>query len=397
MKSTIVANEKSTHRVPVFKLGELLPHPTPETTSLSLAKIADTDYVYCANTQEWKNRVGTLVCWIPPDSLVDVAREEFSFLAVDAKWLPDCTKSPAGTHALVKAKKLRGVVSYGLLVPAPTGLAEGDDAAEALGVIHYEPVALTDNGKQKGWATGGEVAKPPSGVYPKYDVDAFMAYGRKVFQPGEAVYVTEKIHGSNGRFVFKDEVMYCGSRTEWKREFPTPPQITLEELTEKIGNADRAKEVYERAVVNFQPKRNMWWTALDSVPTLCVYCENNPGYTVYGEVYGSVQKGFSYGVPAGEVRFAAFDILRRNGTWMDSQEFLDTCRKWNIPTVPVISESIAFDFDAVVKLAEGKTTIPGATHIREGVVVAPVKERWENRLGRVKLKVINPEYSLMKH
>jgi hypothetical protein len=254
---------------------------------------------------------------VPPDSLVDVSREEFSFLAVDAKWLPDCTKSPAGTHALVKAKKLRGVVSYGLLVPAPQGLVEGDNAADALNVVHYEPVALTDNGKQKGWATGGEVAKPPSGVYPKYDVDAFMGYGRKVFVEGEAVYVTEKIHGSNGRYVFKDEVMYCGSRTEWKREFPLPPEITLEELTEKIGNADRAKEVYERAVVNFKPKRNMWWVALDKTPGLRVLCENNPGYTVYGEVYGSVQKGFPYGVPPLEAGWIRKNFLKpvQNGVY----------------------------------------------------------------------------------
>jgi hypothetical protein len=47
-------------------------------------------------------------------------------------------------------------------------------------------------------------------------------------------------------------------------------------------------------------------------------------------------------------------------------------------------------------MAEGKTLLGEAKHIREGVVVQPVVNRWDHKLGRVKLKVINPEYSLMK-
>ena len=39
----------------------------------------------------------------------------------------------------------------------------------------------------------------------------------------------------------------------------------------------------------------------------------------------------------------------------------------------------------------------GASHIREGVVVCPIEERENYDCGRVILKVINPDYLLMKN
>lgn len=50
---------------------------------------------------------------------------------------------------------------------------------------------------------------------PVYDVEAYKNYTR-VFQEGEFVVVTEKIHGSNARFLFLDGTMYVGSRNQWK-------------------------------------------------------------------------------------------------------------------------------------------------------------------------------------
>ena len=93
--------------------------------------------------------------------------------------------------------------------------------------------------------TGGEVAKPPSGHFPKYDVDAFPAYGRKIFVEGEPVILTEKIHGCNSRYVFKDGIMHCGSRGEWKKEWSEAPKLTLEDLIKKTGSEEKAKEIYD--------------------------------------------------------------------------------------------------------------------------------------------------------
>lgn len=363
--STIVESEKSTHKVETFLLKEMSRHPNADT--LSIIKIEGTDYTYVAKTEEWAPHIGKIVAWIPPDSVVKTERKEFSFL---------------GNKSRVKAKKIRGIVSYGLLVIAPDGVVVGEDAAKILEVSHYEPEI---KGQPKPYAVGSDVASAPPGVYFKYDVDAFLKYGRKVFTPGEPIYVTEKIHGANGRYVFLGGQMHCSSRTEWKKEFTTPPNLTLADLLTKISDPAKAQTVYEKAVLNFKPRKNMWWLALERTPQLREYCESHPGHTVYGEVYGNVQD-MKYGLGA-DVAFAAFDVLKPDGIWMDSDEFVQQ----NLPKVPFIGVK-DFDFDKLVALAEGESLVPGANHFREGVVVKPIKERWDSSLGRVSLKIINPAY-----
>lgn len=390
METTIVAEEKSTHKAEVFQLGEPSKHPNADT--LSLFKVGETDYSYVGKTEDWMNRIRKGVAWIPPDSLVDTTRPEFAFLMADAKYDENSNPVKGGLYARIKAKKLRGVVSYGLMVPY-----DGDaEATEALGIKHYEPPLDGKAGN-----LSGEDAPAPSGTFPKYDVDAFLKYGRSVFADGEPVFVTEKIHGANARYVFTNKIgedgvtvgnMNCGSRNLWKKEFTSPPNLSLEELKVRIGDEAKALEVYDRAVTNFKPKANLWWVVLENTPQLRKFCEANPGYAVYGEVYGQVQKGFDYGVPKGESRFAAFDILKPDGTWMDTIDFISTCRTYDIPHAPIIASAIKFDFNTLVKLAEGNSTLPNANHIREGVVVKPILERWDKRLGRVNLKIINPAY-----
>lgn len=186
MESTM-AVEKSTHKVEVLEVKELIKHENADT----LSKVKIYDYTCVVRTSDWKP--GTLAAWVPPDSLVDTKRPEFAFLARKAK---------ADGIARIRTEKLRGIVSYGLLVPAPEGMKVGDDAAQVLGVEHYDPEVaeiITAKTGTKLKFTGGEVAKPPRGTYPKYDVDAFLARGRLAFKEGELVAVTEKIHGCFGQ------------------------------------------------------------------------------------------------------------------------------------------------------------------------------------------------------
>lgn len=183
MEDSTMICEKSTHKVEVIKITELLKHEGADT----LSKVKIDDYTCVVQTSGW--HVGDLAAWVPPDSIVDTTRPEFAFLAKKAK---------ADGKIRIRTMKLRGIVSYGLLVPTPIGSKEGDDVASILGVEHYDPdvenFVMEKLGK-KITMTGGEVAKPPRGTYPKYDVDSYMKYGRKVFVEGELVAVTEKIHG----------------------------------------------------------------------------------------------------------------------------------------------------------------------------------------------------------
>jgi hypothetical protein len=49
------------------------------------------------------------------------------------------------------------------------------------------------------------------------------------------------------------------------------------------------------------------------------------------------------------------------------------------------------------EVSNGKSTLPGADNIREGVVTRPVVERRDPKLGRVVLKFISTDFDLSKH
>ncbi len=390
---------KSTHRCEVVPVV-MRKHENADTLSV----IPVYGYTYVGRTAAWQD-VDEAV-WFPPDTLVDTSRPEFIELKNDAKFFADgetpktvARKEPA-TFARVKAKKLRGIVSYGYMIPAPEGVAVGDDLAEKYGATHYDPPEPSVAGGPNRSRTGGEIAPAPAGTYPKYDVDSFQRYAKLVFTDGEPVAVTEKIHGSNGRWLYKDGEFHCGSRTEWKKEFASPiPVPSREELLPKLRKLDMSDEELEaryKAVVdsiekkNASPLRNLWWEALERYPAMKVWLKDREGYTLYGEVYGA-QKGFPYDTKVnGSPGVAIFDILRPDCRWMSAQEARDLGK--GLPWVPVVAWNEPFDFDKLVAMAETKTILGCGNHISEGIVVVPMTERWDETVGRVKLKIVSVAY-----
>lgn len=316
---------KSTHKVEVVRVRR---EPHPNADSLSIVRVFD-GYTVCVKTADWAGR--PLGAYIPPDSVVDSSRPEFAFLA---------------GHNRIKVKRLRGVVSMGLLIPAPEGAELGDDVAEQLGVTHYEPPTPT--------TAGGECEPAPPGYHPEYDVDTLRRYAH-VFTPGEPVFVTEKIHGGNVRYCWSEGRMRAGSRTTWKKYDPA----------------------------------NVFWLALSRHPEIVAFCEKHPEITVYGEVYGWMQD-LRYGArKGGDVWIAVFDLLAPSG-WIPPREARAMAP--DLPWVPTFSEDMPFDLRLILSLAEGQSLIPGADHIREGVVVKPLLERTHPEIGRVCLKVVGNGY-----
>jgi hypothetical protein len=59
-----------------------------------------------------------------------------------------------------------------------------------------------------------------------------------------------------------------------------------------------------------------------------------------------------------------------------------------IAIVPVLYRG-PFDFEVIKALAEGRSSVPGADNIREGIVINPVTERRVPGLGRVQLKLVS--------
>jgi hypothetical protein len=161
------------------------------------------------------------------------------------------------------------------------------------------------------------------------------------------------VHNCNSRYCFWDGRMWCGSRSEWKRQEPD----------------------------------SLWWRAL--TPEMEAFCMACPGVVLYGEVYGNVQC-LKYGLGNG-VTFAAFDVLNLDGTFVDASETRLLLADNFVKQVPLVG-CVPFDFDTICALAEGPSLVPGADHIREGVVVKPMVERFHQAVGRVILKVVGAGY-----
>lgn len=315
--------EKSTNKVEIVPVS-LEPHPNAD--SLSIVRVYG--YTVIVRTQDWPNR--NIGAYIPPDSIVPDT-EEFSFLKGKRR---------------IKACNLRGVVSFGMLVPAPEGAQLGENVAEQLGITHYEP-PITWKGTAN---AGADTASPPPIVVPTYDVDALRRYPH-IFQEGEPVWVTEKIHGANARYVFWDGQMYVGTRRVWRKEDPNCP----------------------------------WWRALGHTPALDQFCRENPGVVVYGEIYGDIQD-LKYECGPGEIKFAAFDI-RKDGRWLNAYEAVDFAPE--IPWVPYRGIH-SYNLLHLEAMAQEDSRI--GNHLSEGIVVKPLRERGCIEVGRVILKLVSSRY-----
>lgn len=331
-------------RVQVVKIGKVGKHPNADTLSITQV---NGNYPVIFKSGEFS--MGDMAVHVPPDALVPVDRKEFS-------WLAD--KAHNGVHR-VKYSKLRGIPSFGFLVPVAgistpdEPLTEGQDVRHLLGVTKYDPgPCYTMEGQ-------GEMLSCPVGdMVPHYDIEGLRKYER-LFTEGEQVWITEKIHGSNGRWIYVDGKLYSGSRTKF-----------------------RQASVWNRMAEKYN---------LDGV------LSKHPGMVLYGEVYGKGIQDLTYGKQEPEVLF--FDIYdTTKGKWLDCGAFKEICSDSGLPIVPTLySGPFPSNLDIVYAMAEGSTTLEGANHVREGIVVKPVKERWDQELGRVFLKLPGEGYLLRKN
>jgi RNA ligase (TIGR02306 family) len=369
---------KSTHAVPVFKFdfADTKKHPDVEVERLAVYVIPDTSYSYVLNIEDWKDYNG-FVAWVPPDNLVDVTKPQFTFLAQQ--------KLIKG-KALIRAKNIRGVVSYGIL--AKVDKFE-EDARETLGVEHYQPEE-SELGKDDDVKFHNESVKAPQGVenIGKYDVEAGLKYASKMFVEGEPVVVTQKCHGQNFRVFFDGENIHVGSRSLWKKEFLESSKLSVDDLVAKGVDKEKAEKIIEEKS-KVKPSRSMWWQSFYNTPNLEKLVKATPNIIWFGEEVGSV-KHYNYGFSKDKRQVLIFDARKLNGEWLNFSEMLKLCKEYGVQTVPIVSENTPYSLEAMLKFAEGECML--GNKILEGVVVCPIIDRSHSRLGRVKLKFINPKY-----
>jgi RNA ligase (TIGR02306 family) len=323
------------------------------------------EYRFLKDTSSFRKEREELWNKLQPDHESDLAREDCNqkIAALEAK-IDANTK-----HLRITVKKLRGVMSMGMLLPAPEGSQIGDDVAEQLGITHYEPPSMDEIEGRRQHA-GNDVAPAPLLIYaPKYDVESIYKFA-DCFEAGEPVYVSEKLDGQNGRFVttwgesYKVRTMtqaatysnvhfHAGSRTEWKK---------------KEGGSN-------------------WWRVMEQNPWIERWIIDNPDCVLYGEVFGWVQ-ALKYGAKSGQLFFRAFDVMEGVEFW-DAEKFLaEIHEEGRVPSLGIMP----FDFEKLQALADGPSLVKGADHMREGIVIKPIKERKHWSLGRVSLKMVGLKY-----
>lgn len=328
----------SQHSVNIIRLGNIVPHPNANTL--------DTTTVngFTCVIRRGDFQPGDLALYIEPDYVVPLDNPLFTFLRPE--------NHPERKTQRIGVKRLRGIYSMGLLLPAPVDAQEGDDLMEALGITRYEPPEQTDA------STGGTTEAPPyRQVIPTYDLENLRKWQAKA--EGHQVIITEKVHGTNARYVWSSayERMFCGSRREWKKEDAT----------------------------------NLWWRALAQNPWIAEWCQKHPDVILWGEVYGWVQD-LRYGAKPGEFFFRVFDIYT-----VDSATFWLPGMAQSIfgaRAMPIVYQGIYPGFAAVEQMADADSAL--AKHIREGVVieVTDVPNEWDTDLQawRIKLKLPGNKY-----
>jgi RNA ligase (TIGR02306 family) len=318
----------SEFHVEVAEIKNVQKHPNADT--LSIAEV--NGYPVIFRTGEYAE--GQLAVHVPIDSIVPDL-PEWAFLA---------------GHRRIKAKRLRGIFSMGMLSKARPEWTLGQNVQVELGIEKWEPSAPA--------TMGGDDARD-AGILPIYtDIEGYRRH-KYVLAEGEEVVITEKIHGANARFCWHDGELIVGSHKRIKKVYDTAAPSMWARVAIELGLDKKLAEI--------------------------------PDVAIYGEVYGQVQD-LKYGKAGTElVLFDAMDLRTRS--YLDRDAFLAVAEKLGLPTVPQLYRG-PWSVD-LLALSEGPSTVPGANNIREGFVVKPVRERFEH-MGRVILKMVGEGYLLRK-
>jgi RNA ligase (TIGR02306 family) len=382
----------------VVKIESVRKHPDAD--ALDLCVVLG-DYPVITKRDEYK--VGDLAGYIPIDSIVPDT-QNFYFLCPKAyeKYEDENgqmqqrqlgPKYPIGSvpekYRIIKAKKIRGIYSQGMLVNMPAVLGFSLDgstytADHELGNKILDQLSLLNIGDPidtliglKKWEEteeenlpgikklGTNAEKAPQGwTIPHYDIDGVRKY-LACLGENEEVVLTEKIHGSNAGFSHDGTRLWVKSRNYYKR----------------------------------QDEDDMWWDIAlryDLENKLAKY----PGKVFFGEVYGQV-KGFRYDTIVADgrlytkVRF--FDVWdTKTMRYLDYDDRVKLITEAGLDPVPELYKGKWLGKEEMYPYAEGTSTL-NPKHVREGFVLNTLKERYEPRLdSRMQVKLVGEGYNLQK-
>ncbi|MET8951416.1 RNA ligase (ATP) [Streptomyces sp. NPDC004533] len=336
-------------------------HEHPNADALELAQVG----LYRAVVAKGAYRTGDTAVYIPEQSVLPAALiEELGLTG----------RLAGGGSDRVKAVRLRGELSQGIVcrpraladVDLARAAAEGTDFAEVLGITKWVPPIPP--------TMSGEVESAPD-LLPWVDIENIQRYP-DVFASGEPVVLTEKLHGSACLLTY-----------------------TVDEDRVYVSS----KGFGAKSLALREDPRNLYWRAVrgHGVPEAAARLAGRLGARrvgIFGEVYGAGVQDLAYGADGRRdtLGYAVFDVSAEiDGTlrWLDAKELLDG----ELPLVPRLFEG-PYDVARVLEHATGRETVSGRElHLREGVVIRPVTERYSPVTGgRAIAKAVSPAYLTRK-
>ncbi|MDT0544425.1 MULTISPECIES: RNA ligase (ATP) [Streptomyces] len=339
-------------------------HEHPNADALELAQVG----LYRAVVAKGAFRSGEFAVYVPEQAVLP--EELIGELGLTGRLA-------GAQHNRVRAIRLRGELSQGL-VCRPRALAavdleraarEGVDFAERLGIVKWVPPVPI--------AMSGDVASAPD-LVAWIDIENLKRYP-DVFEDGETVAVTEKLHGTACCLT------YLADSGEVQ-------------VTSKGLGAQRLALV--------EDEKNLYWRAVrgHGAPAVAARVAAELGAArvgIFGEVYGDGVQDLGYGTDSrrGVPGYAVFDIAVDVGgrtRWLDPEEMAKVLGG-GLPVVPILYAG-PYDAGRVLELAEGRETVSGSgLHIREGVVVRAASDRYSPVLGgRAIAKVVSGAYLTRK-
>lgn len=320
----------SIFKVEVVQINSINPHPNADRLDI----VTIDGMAYQVITAKGNFKIGDLAFYFPIDSVIpEEFLDKFAIRSYYSKKL--------------RAAKLRGIFSEGLLIPVNADFEGnvGDDFTEYFGVTKYEyPIPQNMSGE----------VESHIGQY-KFPSPEHLKRYPDVLQIGEEVVVTEKIHGTNFTILVDENGTHVSSHNYfWK------------------NNVINKNLVYVRAYNEFD--------CLQNLPI---------NTQVFGEIYGV--QDIKYGLSNGKIGIAIFAV-KNNGNFLDYDEFVAFCNKYSLPQVPVLYRG-AYSRELVAQFNNASSVVD-KNSIMEGVIVQPVRERTHPEIGRVVLKLISDRYLL---
>ena len=370
----------STFSCPVVTIASV--EHNPNSDNLDVLKFEEIFWV-CQDVRG-KRKVGDKVVYIPIDAMVDCTRPEFKFIEKNAK-IRD-----GKPIARIKTIRLRGATSQGLVIDLPdiTGAWEhgeipiGYDLSGYFGVTKYEPpqeavFSANAKGTFPAWC-------------PKTDCERYQNHNRTV-EPfiNDLWFATLKLDGTSLTVFYDstrtgDEFGVCSRNQELK----PPSQDPSSSAPTKYGFSI---DSYWKSVIDYQ--------LLDKVKEIATvggYTQVALQFELCGEGIQKNRLGLKGQKP---FLFDIYVTMPGVSRYLDYMIFLTLAHRFSIETVPFVSIKeqplTYFAGSEMNKFQELLDTLKYENgQLAEGGVFTYWLEKEVGKLGRLRVKYINPNYLL---